>query len=447
MFGVLFTVLLLLTVAMQLAMPVIVQTIIAPALTPSPRNMPPLSDGAHHVSLSDVHVAHSDALGMLNSLQHFFAAAIAPVFLNLLMIAALAWAIWFEAEARTTALYLSYAVLAAGILQLAVLYAGVRHAGMSLKFRRPRLTDNVKRLLWLALPAAITGGVTQINQLVGQMIASGKDGAIAALQFADRLYQLPLGVVGIAVGVVLLPELSRALRAGRVSEAGNIQNRSMEFVLFLTLPAAVAIWVMSQELIRVVFEHGAFTPAMTENVFLDFGCLCPWLAGICHDQGFDARLFCREDTKTPMRITMISVAVNCLLAVLLFPQFTERGIAAAAAVSGWLSVIMLFAVLVHRGHWQWDRLFVSRSLRLALSAMVMAFAVHFATGYASPWLQSSSPLTSQVPALLALIGFAMLVYFAVAFAIGGASFRTLVDGIKRKGASGQEPKSPTDTLE
>lgn len=160
--------------------------------------------------------------GMLNSLHHFFAAAIAPVFLNLYMIAALLWSIWYAADPVRTVEYLAWVVLLAGLLQMATLYADVRHAGTSIKFRRSRLTPNITKLLWLVLPAAVTGGITQINQNIGQMIASQKEGAISALQLADRIYQLPLGIVGIAIGVVLLPELSRALRGGREREAGQL---------------------------------------------------------------------------------------------------------------------------------------------------------------------------------------------------------------------------------
>jgi putative peptidoglycan lipid II flippase len=441
-FGVLFTVLLLITIAMELAMPLIVRTIIAPGFDTQSEKYAATYQMALIMFPYLMCMSLTAMLsGMLNSLHHFFAAAIAPVFLNLLMIASLAYSIWFGTEARTTALYLSYAVLAAGIFQMAVLYVGVRHAGMSLKFKRPRLTENVKRLLWLALPAAVTGGVTQINQLIGQMIASGKEGAISALQFADRLYQLPLGVVGIAVGVVLLPELSRALRAGREAEANNIQNRSLEFVLFLTLPAAAAIWVLSDEMIRVVFEHGAFTPAMTANVASALAIYGLGLPGFVMIKALNPGFFAREDTKTPMRFTMISVAVNCALAVSLFPFFTERGIAAAASVAGWVSVVLLFTTLVRRGHWVWDKAFGWRILRLVVAAAVMAGAVHLVSGYAAPYIQSSTPLLKQVPVLLALIGFSMLVYFGVAFAIGGADLGAIRRNLKRGSRS-----APPDDL-
>jgi putative peptidoglycan lipid II flippase len=266
-FGVLFTVLLMLTIAMELLMPLIVAWVIAPGFVDDAEKFDVT------VKLAVVMFPYLMCMsltamlsGMLNSLHHYFAAAVAPVFLNVVLIGALGYALWQGASPLETAWYLSWGVLAAGLLQMAVLYAGVRHAGMKIGFRRPRMTPNVKRLLWLAFPAAITGGITQINQLIGQMIASTKDGAISALQYADRVYQLPLGVVGIAVGVVLLPELARALKGGHEREAGNLQNRSMEFVLFLTLPAAAALWVISDEIVRVLYERGAFSPETTAVV-------------------------------------------------------------------------------------------------------------------------------------------------------------------------------------
>ncbi len=204
--------------------------------------------------------------GMLNSLHHYLAAAIAPIFFNVAMIGALGYGLWIKADAVSIAYYLAYAVLVAGILQMLVLYIGVRHAGMSIGFRRPHLTPKVKRLLALALPAAVIGGVTQINLIIGQAIASMKDGAIASLQYADRIYQLPLGVVGVAVGVVLLPELARALKSGHMVEAESLQNRSIEFVLFLTLPAAAGIFALSDEIIRLVYERGAFHSDATVTV-------------------------------------------------------------------------------------------------------------------------------------------------------------------------------------
>ncbi|MGQ5172172.1 murein biosynthesis integral membrane protein MurJ, partial [Brucella abortus] len=216
-FGVLFTVLLFLTIAMELSMPFIVRTVIAPGFTDDPVKF------SNTVRLAIIMFPYLACMslaammgGMLNSLHRYFAAAIAPVFLNIILIGVLAVA-WMQGyDALAVGYGLSWGVMAAGLVQLAIVWIAVRHAGIKIGFRRPRLTPNVKRLLVLALPAAITGGITQINLLINTNIASGMQGAVSSLVYADRIYQLPLGVVGIAVATVLLPELSRALRGGHM---------------------------------------------------------------------------------------------------------------------------------------------------------------------------------------------------------------------------------------
>ena len=183
-------------------------------------------------------------------------------------------------------------MLAAGLVQLAIVWVAVRHAGVSIGFRRPRLTPNVRRLLWLAFPAAITGGITQINTLIGTAIASAQDSAVSSLNLADRVYQLPLGVVGVAVAIVLLPELARALKSGNLKEAANLQNRSVEFTLFMTLPAAAALLVMSEPIVRVLYERGAFAAGRhADGRRRDPGDLRPRPAGLRADQGVHAGLF------------------------------------------------------------------------------------------------------------------------------------------------------------
>jgi putative peptidoglycan lipid II flippase len=432
-FGVLFTVLFMLTVAMEFAMPLIVSWIIAPGFVGDAEKFDVT------VKLAIVMFPYLMCMsltamlsGMLNSLHHYFAAAVAPVFLNFVLIGALGYGLWQGASPLETAWYLSWGVLAAGLLQMAVLYAGVRYAGMRIGFRRPRMTDNVRRLLWLALPAAVTGGITQINQLIGQMIASTREGAISALQYADRVYQLPLGVVGIAVGVVLLPELARALKSGHEREAGNLQNRSLEFVLFLTLPAAGALWVISDEIVRVLYERGAFSPQTTSVVAGTLAIYGLGLPGFVMIKALNPGFFAREDTKTPMRITLVSVVVNCILAVTLFPIFHERGIATAEAVSGWLTALMLFVTLARRGHWPLEKALLWRIVRLLIATFVMAVSLEYASGYLAGRLAHGSPIYEQVFALGLLVAFAMAVYFSVAFLIGGADLGMIRRNLKRK---------------
>ena len=432
-FGVLFTVLLLITIGMELSMPLLVAWVIAPGFTDDPEKF------SLTVKLAIVMFPYLMCMsltamlsGMLNSLHHFFAAAIAPVFLNVVMIGALLYALYTGAEPAQTAWYLSWAVLAAGVLQMAVVYAGVRHAGISLTLKFPRITPNVKRLLILAVPAAVTGGITQINQLIGQAIASGKEGAIAALQYADRIYQLPLGVVGVAVGVVLLPELARALKSGHAREAANTQNRSIEFVLFLTLPAAAALWVLSDEIIRVLYERGAFTEHNTAVVASILAIYGLGLPGFVLIKALQPGFYAREDTRAPMRFTAISVVVNSALAITLFPFIAERGIATAEAAAGWINTLFLFTTLLRRGHLQWEWSLAGRALRLLVASVAMAGVLVYLSDRWAGWLSSQTPLWTQLGVLSALIGIAMVVYFGLAFAIGGANLGMIRRNLKRR---------------
>ena len=189
--------------------------------------------------------------------------------------------------------------------------------------------------------------------------------------------------------------------------------------------------VLSDELIRVVFEHGAFTPAMTANVASTLAVYGLGLPGFVMIKALMPGFFAREDTKTPMRFTLISVAVNCALAVALFPYFSERGIAAAATIAGWLTVVLLLVTLLRRGHWVWEKALSKRIILLIVATAIMAVAVHFGSIYVAPWLTSTTPLLTQIPALLGLISFAMAIYFVTAFAIGGADFGMIKRGLKR----------------
>jgi len=439
-FGVLFSVLLIITIVMELMMPWLVEWVIAPGF-------------AHDAEKTSLTIRMAAVMfpylmcmsltamlsGMLNSLHHFFAAAIAPVFLNVVMIGALFYGLYIGAEPREIAWYLSWSVLVAGLLQLLVVYIGVRHAGINIGFRRPRMTPNVKRLLLLAVPAAVTGGITQINQIIGQAIASGKEGAIAALQYADRIYQLPLGVVGVAVGVVLLPELARALKGGYAKEAANIQNRSIEFVLFLTLPAAAGLWILSDAIIRVLYERGAFSAENTAVVGSILAIYGIGLPGFVLIKALQPGFYAREDTKTPMRFTMISVVINSGLAISLFPLIAERGIATAEAAAGWTNTVLLFTTLVWRGDLVWEWAMARRTALLLVATAIMSAALIYALPYASPWLSPDSHVLHQVMALGALLAVAIVVYFASAFLIGGADLGMIRRNLKRKAKVAPKP--------
>ncbi|GGA88382.1 putative lipid II flippase MurJ [Brucella endophytica] len=437
-FGVLFTVLVVLTIVMELSMPLLVRYVIAPGFIDDPQKF----EGT--IRLATIMFPYLACMslaammsGMLNSLHRYFAAAIAPIFLNIILIGVLAHA-WYEGhDAMRVGIELSWGVMAAGLVQLAIVWMAVRNAGMKIGFRRPRFTPNVKRLLILALPAAITGGITQINLLINTNIASGQDGAVSSLVYADRVYQLPLGVVGIAVATVLLPELARALRGGNLKEAANLQNRSVEFTLFLTLPAAAALLVMSEPIVRLLYERGEFSPHATSvvaGILAIYGLGLPAFVLI---KAFIPGFFAREDTRTPMIFAGISVIVNVSLALTLFPLYSAPGIAIAEIVAGWVNAILLFSTLVWRGHWGRDIPLLTRIPRLVLAAAVMAGGLYFATTRFDYLLAHGVPFLVRAATLAVLVVAGAAVYFALAFGLGGADAGMIRRSLKRKG---KQPK-------
>ncbi|MBC8049193.1 MAG: murein biosynthesis integral membrane protein MurJ, partial [Chitinophagales bacterium] len=205
--------------------------------------------------------------GLLNAFGKFGAPAAAPIILNLVLSAVMVTAAWLGFYNQPEAgVMLAWGVTVAGLAQLAYVALAARRLGMDLGFRRPRMNDDMRRLISLGVPGLITGGINQINVFVGTMIASLQVSAVSYLYYADRLNQLPLGIVGIAIAVVLLPELSRKLAAGDAQAAMDSQNRSLEFALILTLPAAVALMIAPYPIIQVLFQRGAFSANDTLQV-------------------------------------------------------------------------------------------------------------------------------------------------------------------------------------
>ena len=361
--------------------------------------------------------------GILNTLDRFAAAAFAPVLLNIVLISALllAGALGLSQEAAATVL--ACGVFLAGIVQAALLWRAVRRTGVRLTLPRPRPGPRLKRLLSLGLPGVAAGGITQINIVAGTIIASFWPGAVSYLYYADRLYQLPLGIVGIAIGVALLPELSRRLRAGDDGGALWTQNRALEFSLMLTLPAAAALIVVPLEIIVPLFERGAFErgdAAMTAAALSAYGFGLPAFVLI---KVFSPAYFAREDTRTPMIFAGISMVVNVAGSVtfafaLADDGLPHVGIAAATSLAGWVNAILLFAGLVRRGDFHADASLWWRLLGfLAASLALMIVATAVARGL-SGWFFGAGLL--HAAAALALLVGASLLVFAVVCEISGA---------------------------
>src|SRR5690606_2643707 len=250
-------------------------------------------------------------------------------------------------------------------------WAAAARMGYPLRLRRPRMTPDMRRLVVIAMPAVFAGGVVQVNLLVGRQVGSFFDGAIAWLSYADRLYQLPLGVVGIAIGIVLLPDISRRLKADDVAGSRHALNRAMEFALFLTVPAAVAMIVIPAPLISVLFERGAFTAADTAPTALALAVYGAGLPAFVLQKVLQPLYFAREDTRTPFRFAVISMVVNAVLAVGLVPVFGFLAAALGTTLSGWVMTWQLWSGSRGMG----DAAATDERLRRRLPRIVAAAAV------------------------------------------------------------------------
>src|SRR5215510_5065472 len=285
--------------------------------------------------------------GILNSLHQYMHAAAAPILLNVVMILAL---LFVEPFVGMPAHVLAWAMTVAGVAQFLWMVIACHKAGMRLRFPRPRLTAEVKRLLKLMVPGIIGSGVMQINLVIGTQIASWQDSAVSYLNYADRIYQFPLAVFGSAAGVVLLPELSRHLRAGRAADAMTSFNRGIEYVLLLTLPSAVALMAIPLPIMDVLFQRGAFTAADSAATALALAIYGAGLPAFVMVKALTPAFYAREDTATPFRYAVISMIVNTILSVLLFLTIGFAGIALATVLASWLNIGMLAWRLHQRGH-------------------------------------------------------------------------------------------------
>ena len=276
--------------------------------------------------------------GVLNATGRFAAAAAAPVVLNVLLVTAMTVA-WIMGGPVAQALI--WTIPFAGIAQLALVWAAADRAGIRVRPVRPRWTPEMKHLVSVAVPAALAGGVVQINLLVGQLVASNYEKAVSWLYSADRLYQLPLGVVGIAVGIVLLPDLSRRLKAGDDTGARNALSRAGELSLALTIPCAIALMIIPLPLVSVLFERGAFGPDDTAATALAVAIYGLGLPAFVLQKILQPVFFAREDTKSPFRFALVAMVVNAVLAVGLSFAIGWLAAVIATTAAAWVMVWQL----------------------------------------------------------------------------------------------------------
>lgn len=404
--SVLLVALLILTIAAELAMPWLM-LVFAPGFSGDPQKFGWAVEFTRiafpyllFISLTALQSA------ILNSLGRFFPGAAAPVMLNITLILAILLLVPLTDNPGRA---LAWGVAAAGVVQFLWLSVSLWRAGFVLRLRWPRLTPEVRRLFRLGVPGVIAGGITQVNLTIGTMIASLQAGAVSWLYYADRIYQLPLAVIGIAIGIVLLPELSRRLRAGDLGGASWSQNRAIEFSMLLTVPAAIGAGVLAADIIRVLFERGAFTSADTEATSLALIIYAAGLPAFVLIKVFQPGFFAREDTKTPLRFAAISIAVNIATSIVLFIPFGFAGIATGTTLAAWVNAGQLATRLYKRGEFAPDQQLVRRLPLTLMAAIGMGAALWFGAGALAPFLGDT--LLVSLAALMALIGFGVITFF------------------------------------
>ncbi len=380
--------------------------------------------------------------GVLNGVGRFLAAAATPVLLNVIFILAMLVAVAMgrplsdmvgtsvdQALGLRVGDSLALSVPLAGAAQFALVWWAASRAGFRLTIRRPRWTPELKRLAIIAAPAAMAGGVVQINLLVGRQVASFFDGAVAWLSYADRLYQLPLGVVGIAIGVVLLPDLSRRLRASDTDGGRHAFNRAGEVCLALTVPAAVALAVIPMPLVSVLFGRGAFGPEDVAQTALAVAVYGAGLPAFVLQKVLQPLYFAREDTRRPFYYAIWALFVNAGFAIGLAPFIGYIAAALGTTIAGWAMAWLLWRGSRRMGEAATlDDRFISRSGRIVAASAIMGVVLFGAAFVMDPWLEAQGV---RYLALTALIVLGMASYFIAGRLLGAFSLADFRSAVRR----------------
>jgi putative peptidoglycan lipid II flippase len=377
--------------------------------------------------------------GVLNSLYRFAASAAAPIILNVFFIFAVL--VVFPLTGAPGEV-LAWTVAAAGAGQFLLLLIACRRAGMALRLPRPRLTPNVRRLLALMWPGLLSAGAMQINLMVGTIIASLQISAVSFLYYADRIYQLPLGLIGIAFGIVLLPDLSRKLRAGAHKAAMYTFNRGLELALFLTLPATVALLIIPLPIIVVLFERGVFDRADSVATAWALAAFALGLPAFVLVKVLQPAFFAREDTVTPLRMALITVAANVVFSLALFWPLRHVGLALATSLSAWLNAGLLIWALRSRKFLTIDARCKTRVPRIAVASVLMGAVLWAAFQGLAPWFDGAVPV--RILGLGLLVGGGLAVYGVLALLLRAMAPADLAGLVRRPApaAAGKPPSPP-----
>ncbi|MTI03105.1 murein biosynthesis integral membrane protein MurJ [Roseibium sp. RKSG952] len=364
--------------------------------------------------------------GVLNATGRFAAAAAAPVLLNIFACAAMITGAVLGGEIIR---WLLVVIPIAGVAQLSLVWVATERAGFRIRPGLPKLSPDMRHMVRVAVPAALAMGVTQVNLVVGQRVASQTDKAISWLFSADRLYQLPLGVVGIAVGIVLLPDLSRRLRADDKEGARNAFSRAGEFTLLLTIPSTVAFVIIPNPLVSVLFERGQFSAEDTAATALAVAIYGIGLPAFMLQKLLQPLFFAREDTKSPFHYALVAMVVNAALAFGLYPLIGWIAPAIAASVAGWAMVALLAIGARKMGEEaRFDDRFKRRAWRIIAASLGMGAVLYTAIHFFGWTLELSG---WRYLALILLIKIAAASYFFLGHLLGAFEISEFKRALRR----------------
>jgi putative peptidoglycan lipid II flippase len=366
--------------------------------------------------------------GVLNSLARFTAAAFAPSLLNIALIAAL---LLVPTGGPTTARSMAWAVVAGGVLQLALCWVAAHRAGVKLRIRRPRLTPGVKEMVVLVLPATLGGGIYYISQAFYAYFATSlPQGSLVYLGFADRLNQLPLAIIGSALGTAILPAISRAIGNNDPAAAASVQSQAVELSMLLTLPAAIALSVASGPIVAALFQGGRFTAEDAATTALVLSIIAAGLPAYVLIKVLTPGFYARRDVKTPVAIAVVMLIVGVGLNFVLVPVMGISALAFTTALSAWLNAFALYVLLARRGHFKLQGWLWSRLLRQIIAAVAMGAAIWFVGDLLSGFFAGSTG--RRLIAVAAIVGTGGIVYFALGWLIGAINKEEVLILLRKK---------------
>lgn len=357
--------------------------------------------------------------GILNSLSRFTAAAAAPILLNICMISAMLIVLYTDngADVERAAYYLAYSVSLAGLLQMLWLYYWAKKSGFNFPIKRPRFTSDVKSLSLLILPAIFGAGIYQISRFLDLFfLGQIAQGARTHLAMADRLNQLPLGIIGIALGTAILPAISRFIANEDKGGAQRVQSNAIELALLITVPAAVGLFFAAQPIVSAIYLGGRFTMDDVNATAAAVSMLVIGLPAYVLVKVLIPGFFARKDTKTPVYTAGISLLINVVLNLILIPIYGLPGLALAGAISAWANCIMLYIMLKSRGHFALEADLIFRIGRIFLSAIAMGAALYFLVPYGMPYYSGNS--IEAILSITILCAGGAISYFVIAWFTG-----------------------------